>query len=197
MATWTSATTSSDTHVWTTWVDETSTSAASNDVIWSALASECWCAVTITYENSGYVPAPETEEQRQARVERERQRNIRAEAARLEKEAAREKAEALLRETLDKEQREQFDKTKWFFVISQSGRRYRIRRRWAGNIDEVDQADMIVAEYCIHPQERIPTEDSMLVQKLMLEADESRFLKIANRIPFSTPRPLTPRPLTV
>jgi type IV secretory pathway VirB10-like protein len=163
--------------VWTIWVSGTSSS--SN---------------TIDYVSSSNVPVPlqtpETEEQKQARLEREQRRREERQAAERKREVARKKAEKLLRESLDKKQREQFNKTKWFFVVSESGKRYRIRRGWVGNVDEINQDDMVVATYCIHPQMHVPIEDSMLIQKLMLEADESRFKQVANRDLLRTPRPL-------
>jgi hypothetical protein len=179
--------------VWHTWCDATtdgsSTNGAPSGTVWGNWVTDSnSTSGSITY--SGNQPIRETEEQRQARLEREARLKAEREAALREREAARRKAEELLRESLDEQQREQFDETKWFFVISQSGKRYRVRRGWAGNIDELNEADEIVASYCIHPRERVPVEDSMLIQKLMLEADESRFLEIANRTGFNAPRPL-------
>lgn len=185
---YTDSTTSSTTNsVWNSWVCDTGTSATSNEVwtIWTTGDSTTYGASNV------YQPPPETEEQRLARLERERQRREEAEAAKRERDEAKRKAEELLRESLDREQREQFDATKWFYVISQSGKRYRIRNGWAGNVDELNEDDLIIAEYCIHPQEwGVPTEDNMLIQKLMLEADEERFLEIANRRSINNPRPI-------
>jgi hypothetical protein len=110
-----------------------------------------------------------------------RQHQEAAERREREEAEARRKAEELLRENLDDEQRRQFDETQWFFVIGQSGKRYRIRRGWAGNIDELNEGDVIVATYCIHPMIDVPTEDSMLAQKFMLECEEERLLQIANK----------------
>lgn len=184
----TSATTdSSDTTsdcVWQSWVIDSGTSASSSDSVWQIWTSADSTVGGTTYQRSYdyYPPEPETEEERQAREERERQRMERLEAARREREEAQRKAQELLKEILDEEQRAQFEETEWFFVISQSGKRYRIRKGWTGNVDELNEEGLIVARYCIHPQmTSIPTEDSLVVQKLMLEADESRFLEIANR----------------
>ena len=45
----------------------------------------------------------------------------------------------------------------------------------------------------IHPRERVPDSDTMLAQKLLLEADTERFLKIANVTNLLPPRPPPPQ----
>lgn len=199
MAEWaTTSTTSGGNAVWHVWAGDYTSGATTNssDVIWASWTSDDGTSGSITYALSQaaslrrYEPPQETEEQRQARLAREQQLENNREIARLQKEEARLKAEELLRESLDEEQREQFNRTKWFFVISQSGKRYRIRHGWAGNIDELNEKDEIVAGYCIHPATQVPIEDSMLIQKLMLEADEQHLLQIANKTIRSSPQPL-------
>lgn len=186
---WNSSASASNDVVWQTWTDSTDATTSGSNTVWAAWTSAGSDIPHVT-EYRSYEPPLETEEQKQAREEREQQRREELERLRLEKEAAQKKAEELLRETLEKEQLEQFNKTKWFFVISQSGVRYRIRHGWIGNIDELNELDQVVAEYCIHPVLRVPVEDSMLVQKLMLEDDEQRLLQIANKTTFREPRPL-------
>lgn len=178
---------SSSDATWQGWTSTSTTDGSANNVIWAG-----WTSANsgITYVDVAPEPTPETDEQRQARLDLAEQHRIRMETERLAKEEARRKAEELLRETLDAEQLEQFDRTKWFFVIGQSGKRYRIRHGWSGNIDELNELDQVVAEYCIHPQRDVPVEDSMLIQKLMLEADEQRLLQIANRTGHPNPRPI-------
>ncbi len=195
---WATGTTGSATSdIWVTWSGDAGTTTGSETT--SGSSNEIW--VTWTGVSAGdslnfevydprQEPAVETDEEIEARAERQRQHQIDLEAARKAKEVAREKAEVLLKENLDREQREQFDKTRWFYLISQSGKRYRIRHDWIGNIDEIDEKDMVVAGYCIHPQIEVPIEDSMLIQKLMLEGDEQRFLAIANKDTYREPRPL-------
>jgi len=175
---------SSGDFVWGSWIggtcstsdySSTTSGTSPNEAVWSIWADS---ASGYTFASCTSYPSPETEVQRQARLE---QRAKELEAYRLEKIQAQCRATELLRENLDKEQLEQFNQTQWFFVISQSGKRYRIRNRWVGNIDELDLEDQVVAEYCIHPVIRVPVEDSMLIQKLMLESDEPHFMQIANR----------------
>jgi hypothetical protein len=173
---------------WNSWVDGSASSSATYSTTTSNSSDGAWVQwVSIDGGNpsiSRYhpvTPPPETEEQRQARLEREQRQQEEMRQREEGRIAAQRKAEELLRENLDDEQREQFDKTKWFFVIGQSGKRYRIRHGWAGNVDELNEEGHRIAEYCIHPAKQVPTEDNMLIQKLMLEADEARFLQIANR----------------
>lgn len=167
--------------VWSVWSTSSSSTSAS-DSVWS-----CW--ISDGHGNWHQYQGNVTENQ-QITPELARRMREEEEAREQERELARQKAEELLCENLDREQREQFEKTKWFYVISQSGKRYRIRKGWSGNIDEIGEGDMVVAQYCIHPTMHVPTEDSMLVQKLMLEIDESRFLEIANKTTLHTPRPV-------
>ena len=188
------STTSGNDTVWATWVDSTAsgtTTSNSADAIWTIWASQPATSSgsgsgNIIYSSPPSPPVLSTEEQkelRQARLEKERQ-------LKEKRDAAQRKAEELLCGVLDEGQLEQFKKTKWFFVVSQSGRRYRIRHGWIENIDELDRNDMVIAKHCIHPYSRVPIEDSMLIQKLMLEADEKRFEEIANRTLLSRPRAL-------
>ncbi len=194
MATWTT-TSDNSTTVWRIWVDSATTSgtngSATNDLVWQGWITAGTTSSHITYHHAGCnpcpAPPPETEEQLEARLERQRQAELNRQRREEEQKAARQKAEELLRESLDEEQRNQFDKTKWFFVISQSGECYRIRPGLVGNIDELNKDNKIVAKYCIHPRISVPVEDSMLTQKLMLEADEARFLQIANKTTLRTP----------
>lgn len=187
-------TTASSTDVWYVWANDSGTSAGSStDVIWQDWTSGTSSSITsnITYATPRVSsPPPETEEEKQAREERERQRQERIRVERELEKIATEKAMNLLLDNLDRQQKEMFEKTKWFFVVGQSGKKYRIRHGWTGNIDELDEKDMVVAEYCIHPESRVPIADSMLIQKLMLEADEERFKQIANKTTLRTPQPL-------
>lgn len=103
---------------------------------------------------------------------------------RIEEQAvAKSRAEALLVSNLDVEQAESFRKSRLFVVHSRDKkRRYRIEHGMAGNVKLLSPDGRVVASFCIHPLERgIPAEDVMLAQKLMLEAAEEEFLRIANK----------------
>jgi len=89
-------------------------------------------------------------------------------------------AEKLLAEHLDDKQLEQFRNHRYFEVIRDAGKRvYRIKHGWAGNI-EVFEGGRLVETMCIHPSAQVPFSDNLLAQKLLLEADEQRFRRIAN-----------------
>lgn len=96
---------------------------------------------------------------------------------------ARQRSRELLLEHLTDAQRETFEKNQWFVVQGgKSKKEYRIRTSsgYTGNIDEM-RSDKVVARWCFHASYEIPEYDHYLSQKIALELDEERFLKIANR----------------
>lgn len=90
-------------------------------------------------------------------------------------------AEKLLLENLSQEQRQEYAHEKRFHVISQSGKRFQVKLGRAGNVMELNESGKGVNRFCIHPTEAVPDQDTMLAQKLLLETDEEKFRKIANR----------------
>lgn len=95
---------------------------------------------------------------------------------------AQQKAEAILVESLDAQQRDEFTKDRCFTVESaKSKRRYRIKKGRVANIEELDAGGRVVARFCVHPAKYVPDYDTMLAQKLHLEHDDEALLKIANR----------------
>lgn len=120
---------------------------------------------------------------REERRERQRQESIRIEG---ERKAARERAQILLRESLSEAQREELANKGYFSLqsIARDGRirNYRIRQGQVRNIQEVDASGRILSTICAHPRMRVPDEDAMLIQKLMLESQDGHddFLRIAN-----------------
>jgi hypothetical protein len=98
------------------------------------------------------------------------------------------KARELLLRSLTPEQRASIERHKWFLVEGRSGRLYRIRDQGhaVANIDVVERdllgQDRVLHRLCGHLDDGgIPIADHMLAQKLMLEADEDAFLRLANR----------------
>jgi hypothetical protein len=167
---------------------------AATQVVWNAWNSAyttTGCCVTVSYgtnaqawgawnQNYQYVyvgnapattPAEQAEAQRIAKEINERRRQ------------AKEKATLLLMENLDSNQREQFQKAKTFIVHSRDGqRRYQIEYGIAGNVKLLREDGKPVTKFCIHPEDySIPVEDVMLAQKLMIEAAEDEFIRIANK----------------
>jgi len=110
-------------------------------------------------------------------VERER-------LERLLREEARERSRALLLQHLTEEQRAMLTNRGWFIVEGGRSRtRYRIRASSAaGNVDVLGQLpDHVLHRLCAHCDLSLPLADQLLAQKLMLEASEDEFLRIANR----------------
>lgn len=147
----------------------------------------------------------ETEEERIAREEREvkaaaerekrlaAQRKKDAERRRLQEEG-KERARRLLASMLSPEQREEFEAENRFHlkvIDGQSGeeRVYRIDQGYQGNVKLLGPDGRPVRSYCIHAKttddegRRLPNEDHMLAQKLLLQTDEESFLRIANMTP--------------
>ena len=181
--------------VWTVW--NTGTTAASTT---SAPTWNIWCEGTGSTTNTtmpttagvwylwtnssgsatapivmSYQPVPETAEQRKAREDESRKR----EKVRLE---AEEKAKKLLLDNLDQEQAEQYKKEKKFRVTAPSGERYEFDcTKRMHNVHRIDQSGMKKTEYCIYLTGDCPLPDNHLAQKLLLEHDEPRFLKTANK----------------
>lgn len=122
---------------------------------------------------------PETAEAIALRAEVARTRKLELDRVEAERQLAEVKADALLAEFCDAMQRDQIEKKAEFIVLTESGKRYRVKRNQ--RVAELDSQGNLVAYYCIHPRESVPSGDVMLAQKLMLETEEARFLQIANR----------------
>jgi hypothetical protein len=135
-----------------------------------------WQTATITYgAGDCYVvtnwPEPETEEQR---TERERAW-AESEAKRM---AVAARAEELLLSVLTDKQKESYKKEK-LFDVEIADKVYRLRDRQRAQLLKNGKP---IVEYCIHPsyEHGLPAEDVLIAQKLLLETDETAFLRIAN-----------------
>lgn len=200
---WCGATTSTATVTWTNWCQTitTATTASTANPIWlkwsiNANGTDTADTAWVTWVTSGtttitsghaYQPyvdtrTPEQKAADDARIAAERAEIQRkAELAAAERRAAIERARALLLSMLTVQEREQYQREQFFDVIAKhSKRRYRIRQGSHGNVRLLDAAGREVASYCGQPN-GVPTEDSMLAQKLQIEHDEDEFLRHANR----------------
>lgn len=99
---------------------------------------------------------------------------------RVKEHAAVARAEELLREHLNEEQRSSYDMFREFLCKAQSGKTYRIRKGTSNNVFLLNDEGAEIMRFCIHPQ-GVPDGDAMLAQKLMLETDEKSFTRIANK----------------
>lgn len=96
-------------------------------------------------------------------------------------EEAQRKGITLLRENLTPEQREQYEKHRYFDVKGgESGKTYRIHHGRQMNIHELDAAGNKARGWCFLPQGGLVAGDVMLAQKTALELYETEALAIAN-----------------
>jgi hypothetical protein len=99
---------------------------------------------------------------------------------------AQKKAEQLLLDNLTEKQRKQYEKHKYFDVKGSHGGLYRIKFGRQMNIYLLNKSTLDycreTGEYiCFLPDGNLVEQDCMLAQKIALENDEERTLKIANR----------------
>ncbi len=184
---------------WPTWTSQlNATSATITGTNTTDLAWHYWARQQPAQQYRAVVS--ESAEQRRVREQREAEYRARCDADRAARALAERKAETLLLRHLSPVQREEYQRTGAFTVRMDDGRSYRIRKGWAGNVDafeapKIDQvlereggivvpaangAPRRVERLCIHPRELVPDCDNMLAQKLLLEADEAEFRRIAN-----------------
>ena len=107
-----------------------------------------------------------------------------AEQIRVEQEArekAEQRAKELLMSLLDEVQKAMFEKEKYFHVVGQSGKVYRIRKGRAGNLRLIED-NKEVEKYCVHPDEQVPDEDTMVAQLIMLKHRENELIGMSNRM---------------
>ena len=131
---------------------------------------------------SSRLPRKKTDAEVQAELLEQQRRESAARARLHDRMEADRRAEALLRGCLSPEQQEDLETKACFYVVTPGGKRYRIDRGSHGNVKRLDEAGRILAGYCAQPG-GVPIADSMLAQKLALEADEVGFLRVANARP--------------
>jgi hypothetical protein len=156
--------------VWQTW----NTGVVSNctDAVMQTAAA--WTTWNASYVNVGHGTPSLTEEQiaqRDAALAKFAEQKAEADA----------KAEELLNSHLSLRQRRSYRKRREFLAEARDGTRFRIKKGWSGNVEELDASGRPIARYCIHPRERVPDADNVLGQLLLLEADPDLFRKTANR----------------
>lgn len=201
MATWgywcdtTSAgTASTNCDIWGSWADNTTntTYATTSDTIsvWFTWAGN---EFTLPFNAKYRQPELTAEQIEERRVQQERARvenELRLQEARERTAKAEERASLLLMMLLNLAQYADWRDRQGFIVIAASGRRYQIKKGYAGNVYELDKDDRRIASYCGHISSSDgPAIDNMIAQKLMIESDEQRFLQIANQHMVSPPQP--------
>jgi hypothetical protein len=127
-----------------------------------------------------YVQPPETEAERIRREERVVQAQAEQKERELKKAVAKTRARNTLHSILSKKQREEFERD-GAFLLTVNERLYRIRP--GCRVERLDlETKKVKSFFCIHPAHTtdVPHEDWAISQKLLLEADEPAFLKLAN-----------------
>ena len=140
-------------------------------------------AATVWYQPT-YSLQEWAEYQRLSAYDMERQRH----ALHRHSDEAKERARNLLLGHLSPAQRETYEENRWFIVEGgRSQTKYRINysSHMVANIDVMsDELDRVKHHLCGHcGLDDVPIGDQLLAQKLMLEYDEDRFLRLANRHP--------------
>jgi len=159
------------------------TTTSSSCIAWVTLPEGCIVTPTQYYDLARqriYICRERSEAEERRLAEEARQREARARIAQEQFRLAGERARDLLIAHLSAEQRKSMEQRGWFVVKGgKSGTNYRIRTgSYAGNI-EVLRGDKVTGVLCCHC-DGIPLHDHHLAQKLALQYDEDRFLRIAN-----------------
>lgn len=151
-------------------------------------ATSLWIPSNATEERKDELRA-EHRQWRSEYVRRVQESNDRLREQRLKSEAARSRARGLLLRHLTIEQRESFEKDKKFEVRAPSGNRYVIHDFLSANIEALDAEGKPQHRLCIHIDDsQVPKEDSILVQKIMLENGlEDELVRLANKHPVRPP----------
>lgn len=178
--------------IWVTWTDTASTTSVTSLQAWDCWNQGTTVAYTATITSNStwsywvgldgsndYQPAPLTEEQLEARRVAQAEREARDAERRAEQEIIRGRARVLLESLLDRKQKAELRKEGHFHVHTKDGERtYRLK---PGHPPlRVKSEDGNRYSYCIHPLEQFPAEDTAAALKLLIEADEDEFLRIAN-----------------
>ena len=168
--------------VWRRWAENTAVTTAATDT-WGIWATDNSTATTTTTSDLVWMDWVRlaTAEPPQVRhtVQSDNWRAAR-EAERKKKAEAAERAMTLLRSCLSDQQNRDLRDHGHFFVDADSGRRYRISKGTHGNVKVVNkQTGQWIESLCIQPRD-VPVGDSMLAQKLMIEAAEEVFRSYAN-----------------
>lgn len=109
-----------------------------------------------------------------------------------ERRAAELRARALLRQVLGPEEHERLVRQGYLEIPSPSiaGRVYRVP--YFQGMVEVVEGGVSTMRLCVVPLRWVPDPDVVLIHKLMIEGDEARYLRVANRFPAGSSRLLAP-----
>lgn len=171
---------------WRTWATSSTTATLTINNLWTSWNTSA--ATTSTTLRFNVVPQfvdPQRDaERRQARELADERRRIEVQARMDVIKEAGDRASETLRLLLDDQQWDSWQRDLNFELLTQSGRRYRVRRGHAGNVRLIEQG-VEVESLCCHPEMltnhgRLPNEDAVIAQVLALRTDEESFRRTAN-----------------
>lgn len=117
-------------------------------------------------------------------------RDKKARGVKLRQDRIARRARRILADHLDEKQLAMLGHKGYFLVQTASGNIYRIKREPTRNVALLGPEGKPVRGFCCVSQGiQLPVEDQMLAQKVILEADEERFCKIANQWDIKQPPP--------
>ncbi len=90
------------------------------------------------------------------------------------------RARNLLLSCLTPEQRAMYEKEFKFRVVSNLGNVFELHRKRMHGVFKLDMQGNRIEEWCVTPHGRIPVDDILLSQKLMLETDEAALRSESN-----------------
>jgi hypothetical protein len=194
---WMSSTSATTIELGPTWRISNSSTASTTG--WLQIEDRCTAAANAAWYSTGwqdcdhetirrYGRVRETPQQAAERAAKEelarQQREIEAAQRKVFTDTAKARARRLLFSMLTPDQQKELDEKNHFHltVYSKDGtmKVYRIEHGYAGNVKLLGPDGQPVKRYCIHADSRLPYEDQMLAQKLLLETNEEHFLKTAN-----------------
>jgi hypothetical protein len=169
--------TSNNYYIWTNWSDAGNGSASSNTVWyeWNNSHIEPVDYVSVT----GIVPLTKEEKARIERENEERRKRVEEERKRFaeEREAAEVKANELLLDLIGPEQHKVYEETGRLFI---KGQKYDYLLQKEGLVKRLEKDK--VTDLCVHLRNKtaFPETDNVIALKLLAEADEEQFNRIAN-----------------
>lgn len=193
--TWTSTSTSANTidvgQIWTNWADNSGTAITDNST-WtnwvdsgtSSTTYPVWQVWTGMAGSAGYIPLPETDEQRQAREAQQAEWHKREEERQKKQKEANERAEMLFKEIVGEDLYKLFKSRGFHEAIAPSGTRYRLRPGQLVDQMASNFGDKVEQRMCIHHNnsEGLPAMDTLIHQMLMIRCgQEDEFVRTANK----------------
>jgi hypothetical protein len=181
---------------WATWTSNGTVSTTTNYVVWQWWTGTGSTTISANGPETirGCIPKTAEEATERARQADEyaeelaERRRLASERARQRREAeilASQSAAATLRLLLDSDQWAAWVADAQFVVTTPAGRRYLVKRGYAGNVRLLDGVTE-VETLCCHPgmyddeMRRLPDEDAVIAQVLALRHDEAGFRRTAN-----------------